>query len=67
VITYKWEVLSLYTKPSLNGLTNVVKRVTWRYQITDGGNYGEIYQDTHLPDPTDSNTYIAYPNLSEEI
>jgi hypothetical protein len=66
MITYKWEVLSLYTKPSLNGLDNVVRRVTWRYQITDGGNYGEIYQDTYLPDPTDSNTYIAYSNLSEE-
>jgi len=66
MITYKWEVLSLYTKPSLDGLTDVVRRVTWRYQITDGGNYGEIYQDTYLPDPTDSNTYIAYSDLSEE-
>jgi hypothetical protein len=66
MITYKWEVLSLYTKPSLDGLEDVVRRITWRYQITDGGNYGEIYQDTYLPDPTDSNTYIAYANLSEE-
>ena len=66
MITYKWEVLSLYTKPSLDGLTDVVRRVTWRYQITDGGNYGEIYQDTYLPDPTDSNNYIAYSDLSEE-
>jgi hypothetical protein len=66
MITYKWEVLSLYTKPSLDGLENVVRRVTWRYQITDGGNYGEIYQDTYLPDPSGSNTYIAYPNLTEE-
>jgi len=66
MITYKWEVLSLYTRPSLNGLEDVVRRVTWRYQVTDGGNYGEIYQDTYLPDPSDTDTYIAYPNLSEE-
>jgi hypothetical protein len=66
MITYKWEVLSLYTRPSLNGLEDVVRRVTWRYQATDGGNYGEIYQDTYLPDPSDTDTYIAYPNLSEE-
>jgi len=63
---YTWQVLSLYTKPSLDGLTDVVRRVTWRYQITDGGNYGEIYKDTYLPDPTATNPYIAYANLTEE-
>jgi hypothetical protein len=66
MINYTWQVLSLYTKPSLNGLENVVRRVTWRYQITDGGNYGEIYQDTYLPEPSDTNGYIAYSNLTEE-
>lgn len=66
MLTYTWHVLSLYTKPSLNDLTDVVRRITWRYQLTDGGNYGEIYKDTYLPEPSDTNTYIAYSDLSEE-
>lgn len=66
MVTYNWQVLSLYTKPSLNGLTDVVRRVTWRYQITDGGYYADIYRDTYLPDPSDTNGYVAYPNLDED-
>ena len=62
---HTWEILSLYTIPSKNGLQNIVKKINWRFQITEDKYYGDVYEVTELPDPTESN-FIAYNNLSEE-
>ena len=32
---HTWEILSLYTIPSKNGLQNIVKKINWRFQITE--------------------------------
>jgi len=65
MINYNWEVLSLYTTPSVDGMANVIKRVTWRCQVTEGSYYADVYRDTLLasPDPT---AFVQYENLDND-
>ena len=65
MVQYDWEILSLYTVPSIDGLNNVVKRITWRYQAKDGSYAGDIYHDTYLDSPNPQ-TFIQYDNLTKE-
>ena len=62
---YTWEILSLYTAPHENGLDNVVKRINWRFQVTEGHNFGDFYSVTELTSPSPDN-YIQYSDLTEE-
>lgn len=64
-IEYNWEILSLYTAPSESGLENVVKKINWRFQATDGQYYGDSYEVTELSVPS-ADGYIAYDDLTEE-
>jgi len=59
------EILSLYTAPSEDGLENVVKKINWRFQATDGQFYGDSYEVTELSAPS-ADGYIAYDDLTEE-
>lgn len=65
-LQYEWEIMSLYTEPSRDGLENVVKKINWRYQVTDGANYGDTYGVTELPTVSDSSSFTAYADLSED-
>lgn len=65
MVQYDWEILSLYTAPSLDGLNNVVKRVTWRYQAKDGSYAGDIYKDTYFDSPN-SDEFVEYDSLSQD-
>lgn len=65
MLDYTWEILSLYTAPHENGLDNVVKKINWRFQVTDGQYYGDSYEVTELDSPSDD-SYIQYDQLSEE-
>jgi len=65
MIEYTWEILSLYTAPQENGLNDVVKKVNWRFQVTDGSYYGDSYEVTELTSPSPDN-YIKYQDLTEE-
>lgn len=62
---YHWEILSLYATPHENGMFNVVKKIMWRFQVTDDQYYGDTYEQTDLQSPL-PNKFIAYDDLSEE-
>jgi hypothetical protein len=63
---YTWEILSLYTTPSVDSLSSVVKRVTWRYQVKDGTYVADTYKETYF-NSVDPNNFIDYNNLTPEI
>jgi len=65
MVQYEWEILSFYTAPSQDGLNDVVKRITWRYQAKDGSYAGEIYRDTYLNSPN-PNQFVQFNNLTSE-
>lgn len=66
MLEYTWEIFSLTTAPHENGLYNVVKKVNWRFQVSDGPYYGDSYEETELSAPS-SDSYIEYENLTKEI
>jgi hypothetical protein len=65
MINYTWEILSNYTVPLEGGLPNVIKKVNWRFQASEGPYSADIYEVTELdlPDPSD---YTVYDNLTDE-
>lgn len=65
MLEYTWEILSLYTASHENGMDNVVKKVNWRYQVTDGQYYGDIYQHTEMSSP-DPDKFIVFESLTDE-
>ena len=62
MVQYDWEILSLYTAPSEDGLSNVVKRVTWRYQAKEGSNSADIYRDTYFSSPN-PDSFVVFDEL----
>ena len=60
---YDYEILSLYTAPSVDGLTNVVKRVTWRYQVKEDLYVADIYKDTYF-DLVNPSAFTDYKDLT---
>lgn len=66
MIEYSWEILSLYTKPSENGLNNIVKRVTWTYSAKENAYFASSYFDTNF-ETADANNFISYSNLTPEV
>lgn len=65
MLEYQWKILSIYVSPQENSLLNVVKRVTWKYQVKDNQYVADIYKDTYF-NSVDSNQYISYENLTDE-
>jgi len=65
MIEYNWEILSLYTTPSENGMENVVKSVNWRYQIREESHYADEYLTTEL-DSADPNKFITFDQLTDQ-
>jgi hypothetical protein len=63
---YTWEILSLYTTPSVDGLSSVVKRVTWRYQVKEDTYVADVYNDTYF-NSVDPNNFIDYNSLAPNI
>lgn len=66
MIQYDLEVLSLYTAAQENGLPDVVKRATWRYQAKDGSWVADTFQDTYF-DPPDPASYHDYQHLDPDV
>jgi hypothetical protein len=66
MISYTWDILSLHTAPHENELDDVVKKVNWRFQATDGQYYGDITGTTELTVPTPE-TYVIFKNITEPI
>lgn len=65
MVTYTTQVLSLYVAPHVDGLNNVVKRVTWSYTANEDIHTTSIYKETFF-EQTDSQSFIAYNDLSEQ-
>ena len=65
MLEYNKEILSIYTAQSENGLNDVVKRVTWKYQVKDGSYAADIFKDTYFSS-VNSQEFIAYDNLTED-
>jgi hypothetical protein len=63
---YTYEILSLYTTPSVDNLTSVVKRVTWRYQVKEDTYVADVYNDTYF-NSVDPNNFIDYNSLTAEL
>ncbi|CAB4162832.1 hypothetical protein UFOVP787_137 [uncultured Caudovirales phage] len=63
-ITYNWNFGPLECIPSLDGLTDVVKIVHWRYIGTDGTYSENRYGSVGLDTPSSDN-FISFNDLTE--
>ena len=62
--TYKWLISALDTAPSLNGISDVIQVIHWRYNATDGTDTAEIYGSLGVADMV-SDTFIEFSQLKE--
>ncbi len=63
-ITYTWNVNTMDTAPSEDGLANVVKVVHWRLSATDGTHTAETYSTVSLDAPA-AGSFTAFESLTE--
>jgi hypothetical protein len=61
----KWVVVQMDTAPSEDGLTDVVKRVHYRYEGTDEQYFADIYGVLSCETPSETD-FTAYENLTYE-
>ena len=62
---YNWYIIEMEVSPSLDGLTNVVKKINFTYEAIDG-EYRTWIRDNYLcPNPSGTD-FIAYDNLTKE-
>jgi hypothetical protein len=66
MIEYRREILSLYVKPEVDSLRNIVTRVTWRWTARDETSYADIYHDTYFQN-IDPNNFLEYSDLTDAI
>ena len=62
--TYTWSIKQVDCLPTLNNQTNVVFKVYWNCQGTDGKNIVNTFGSVEIP-YNESNTFINYSNLTE--
>jgi hypothetical protein len=65
MIQYNWVISQLDTAPSLDGLTDVVKTVHWRYQAQDAEYFADVYGSMNCATPSETD-FTAYPDLTED-
>ncbi len=63
MVNFKTEVLSLYTVRSQDGLSDVVKRCTWREVAEKDGVIAQFHKNTEFL-PPESNNFSSYDSLS---
>jgi len=62
--TYTWNVNTMDTAPSEDGLANVVKVVHWRLMANNGTHTAETYSTVSLDAPS-SDAFTAFNDLTE--
>lgn len=62
---YTWNVNTMDTAPSEDGLSDVVKVIHWRYSATNDTHTAEVYSTVSLNAP-DAEHFTAFENLTEE-
>lgn len=65
MVTFKWVIMQLDTKPQEQGLQDVVSVVHWRRNAQDGQYIAESYGTMACETPS-STDFTAYPDLTEE-
>jgi hypothetical protein len=62
---YNWYINEMEVSPSLDGLTNVVKKINFTYEAVDGEYRTWIRDNYFCPNPS-STDFTAYDNLTKE-
>ena len=66
-VTYTWIFSQFDTRPSYDGLTDVVSVVHWRYTgVDDTGVSASNYGTTSMPDPNPAE-FVPYADITEEM
>ena len=64
--TYRWYIYEMQVIPDLNGYTNFVTKITWRYNaINEDGITADIEGMTTYNE-VNEDTYVDYYSLTEE-
>lgn len=63
-IKYSWSFPSFECAPSLDGLTDVVKTIHWRYSGVDGVYQNDLYGSVGLDEPQ-ANNFTPFEELSQ--
>lgn len=61
---YTWNVNTMDTAPSEDGLSDVVKVIHWRFSATNGTHTAETYSTLSLEAP-DAENFTAFADLTE--
>lgn len=64
-IVYTWSFPQFDVAPSLDGLTDVVKVINWRYDAVDGDYNAGAYGSVGLGDPNPED-FIPYEQITEQ-
>lgn len=62
---YKWSIPQLDCIASVEGQTNVVSNIHWRFSATNGTNTAEVYGTQTLPFDA-KNAFISYAALTKD-
>ena len=62
--TYTWNVSTMDTAPSQDGLSNVVKTIHWRLKADNGTHIVETYSAVSLDSP-DAENFTDFDSLTE--
>lgn len=65
MIEYTWEIISLYTIPEQGSLKDIILKINWRYQASEGPHVADVYGVTEI-DPPSSDTFINFKDIKEE-
>ena len=61
---YTWIIAQLDCAPSEDGLSDVVKTIHWRYQVSDGANTADCYGSINVGE-ADPDSFTPYANLTQ--
>lgn len=62
---YNWYIIEMEVNPSLDGLTNVVKKIKFTYEAIDG-EYRTWIRDSYLCQNPSGTDFTAYDNLTKK-
>ena len=65
-ITYTWEIKEIKVVPSYEGLSNIVRDVTYKYKGTDENNNSAFVETTQTFSTADAANFTPYEDLTEQ-
>lgn len=64
--TFSWAFPSTEVHPSLDGQSDVIRAIHWRYFASDGVNTADTYGEVTLKPPAEGSPFIPFDKLDEE-